>query len=75
MIDTAKGTRYNAQIMAELPENVHPEDFVRPQRWYYEGTCALPDLRLWQFSDADEERTESDRMEDGFAMQAMDGDS
>lgn len=75
MIDIGQVTRYNARIMAQLPEHVHPEQFERPQRWYWEGTCALPDLRIWQFSDDDdEERTESDRLEDGFALIAMGGD-
>jgi len=53
-----------------------PETLEHPQRWYWEGTCALNDGRDWQFSDDrhGEARSEGERLEDGFAMIALGGD-
>ena len=66
--------RYEIAIMRT--HNRFPDSLEHPQRWNWEGTCALNDGRDWQFSDDrhGEARSEGERLEDGFAMIAMGGD-
>jgi len=64
------------EITTMRKHNHFPDSLEHPQRWHWEGTCALNDGRDWQFSDDrhGEARSEGERLEDGFAMLALGGD-
>ena len=64
------------EITIMRKHNRFPDSLEHPQRWNWEGTCALDDGRAWQFSDDrhGEARCEAERLADGFAMIAMGGD-
>ena len=77
MVDTEGRAGYNAATMTTTRKQpAWPDNLEHPQRWYWEGTCALNDGRDWQFSDYrhGETRSEGERLEDGFAMIAMGGE-